>query len=72
MFLTLVFEGVWPGDSSTFGLLNYLKTGHLIDRALQISAEDDVKEAPHIQAILSSFSWLHAQANHLGKLILTD
>lgn len=67
-FYNWFVEGVWPGDPSTFGVLNYLKTGHLIDRALQISSEDDVKEALHVQAILSSFSWLNGQANHLGKL----
>ncbi|CAG9772224.1 unnamed protein product [Ceutorhynchus assimilis] len=64
--------GFWPGDSHTFGLTSYLKTGHLLERVKHFPDENDTKEASHHQAIMSSYAWLHSQANHLGFTTFND
>ncbi|CAG9772137.1 unnamed protein product [Ceutorhynchus assimilis] len=64
--------GFWPGDSHTFGLTSYLQTGHLLERVKHFPDVNDTKEASHHQAILSSYAWLHSQANHLGFTTFND
>lgn len=62
--------GFWPGDKHQFGILQYLKRGHHLNRTFG-DAEDDA-EALHRQGILGSFGWLSAQASHLGFSTFND
>ncbi|XP_066146324.1 large ribosomal subunit protein mL65 [Euwallacea fornicatus] len=64
--------GFWPADSHTFGLISYLKTGHMIERNNYYTDLEDIKNATHRQAVLSSFAWLHGQANYLGFTTYND
>lgn len=64
--------GFWPGDTHTFGLVSFLKRGHILERAALIEDDVDNKEALDRQAILSSYAWLHSQANHLGFTTFND
>ncbi|KAK5650349.1 hypothetical protein RI129_001378 [Pyrocoelia pectoralis] len=62
--------GFWPGDANQFGLLGYHRRGHMLKRDYNDSMENE--EAVHRQGILASFSWLNAQANHLGFTTYND
>lgn len=65
--------GFWPGDQHEFGLISYHKRGYLHRRAEKyFNAQDDDREALHSQGIVSSFGWLHAQANFLGFNTFND
>lgn len=64
--------GFWPADSHTFGLISFLKRGHMVRRSTLIQEEEDHKEALQRQAILSSYAWLHSQANYLGFTTFND
>lgn len=64
--------GFWPGDSNSFGIISYLKKGHLLKRSQRIKDEEDNKNALDRQAVLSSYAWLHAQANFLGFTTFND
>ncbi|XP_050303863.1 28S ribosomal protein S30, mitochondrial [Anthonomus grandis grandis] len=64
--------GFWPGDSHTFGLISFLKTGYMLERKKLLPDEIDNEEAMHRQAILSSYAWLHSQANYLGFTTYND
>ncbi|KAK9871406.1 hypothetical protein WA026_011659 [Henosepilachna vigintioctopunctata] len=62
--------GFWPGDAHKFGILQYLKRGHHLNR--KYGDSEDSKQAVHRQGILASFAWLNAQANHLGFTTFND
>ncbi|ENN71725.1 hypothetical protein HUJ04_006196 [Dendroctonus ponderosae] len=64
--------GFWPGDSHTFGLISFLKTGHLKKRSVVYPGEENVTEALNVQGVLASYGWLHSQANYLGFTTLND
>lgn len=68
---TYIFSGFWPGDKHQFGCISYHNRGHLIGRERFQDKQDD-KEALHSQALIASFGWLNAQANHLGFTTYND
>ncbi|GAB0098706.1 Ribosomal protein S30, mitochondrial [Sergentomyia squamirostris] len=57
--------GFWPGESREFGTISFQRRSHLLERNPHFGAEDD-QEALHAQGIVSSYSWLLAQAANQG------
>jgi small subunit ribosomal protein S30 len=57
------FSGFWPGDESQFGTISFYgkEWTHKVD-----FPEEEIVELTHSHAILSSFSWLLAQACYQG------
>ncbi|XP_076258668.1 mitochondrial ribosomal protein S30 [Rhynchophorus ferrugineus] len=64
--------GFWPGDYHSFGVICFLKKGHLLERSKFIKDSEDNQDAVYRQGILSSYTWLYAQANHLGFTTFND
>ena len=57
--------GFWPGDQKEFGLVQYQRRSHLINRHTYCLMDDKI-EALHSQGILSSYAWTLGQACYQG------
>lgn len=56
--------GYWPSNTTTFACISFQSRAHM--KARPAYGEEDFAEVLHAQGILSSFSWLLAQANYFG------
>lgn len=63
--------GFWPGSEHQFGQLSYQDRSHFVTRNKNYGKEDE-QLTLHSQAILSSYSWLLAQACYQGFSTFND